>query len=119
MAAEAEDDEEIVSDLITQSDSDNSNESRDHIITNSTVIPVLICQPGYNSPTIVHSVAIFPGKRMGTIKELGAIVKRGSENDVVWITLQARQFNWKKVNIQKVKGDGTEKMYIFYSSVVA
>ena len=56
LAAEAEDDEEIVSNLIPQDDSDNSNESRDHIITNSTVIPVLICQTGYNSPTIVHSL---------------------------------------------------------------
>ena len=56
LAAEAEDDEEIVSDLIAQADSDNSDKSRDHIITNSTVVPVLICQTGYNSPTIVHSL---------------------------------------------------------------
>ena len=40
LSAEAEDDEEIVSNLIPQDDSDNSNKSRDHIITNSTVIPV-------------------------------------------------------------------------------
>ena len=38
LAAEAEDDEEIVSNLITQSESDNSNESRYQIITNSTAI---------------------------------------------------------------------------------
>ena len=43
LAAEAEDDEEIVDNLINQADSDNIDESRDHIITNSTVIPVSIC----------------------------------------------------------------------------
>ena len=43
LAAEATDDEEIVSDLIPQADSDNNDESKDNIITNSTVIIVLIC----------------------------------------------------------------------------
>ena len=56
-ADDAEDDEEIVSDLINSSISVNSNKSRDHIITKSTVIPVLICQTGYNSPTVVYSLA--------------------------------------------------------------
>ena len=42
LAAEALDDEEIVSNLISQDDSDNSNESSDHIIKKSTVIPWLI-----------------------------------------------------------------------------
>ena len=46
LAAEGEDDEDILSDLIPQSDSGNINESRDQIITNSTVIPVLIYQTG-------------------------------------------------------------------------
>ena len=56
MAVEAED-------LIPQADSDNSDESRDHIITNSAVIPVLICQTVYSSPTIVHSLEKkFPEK---------------------------------------------------------
>ena len=50
-----------------------------------------------------------------TIKNLGAIGKRKSENDLVWITLQFRQFNWKKVNITKVKGDGTDAMSILYN----
>ena len=62
LAAEAEDDEEIVSNLITQYDPDNSNESRYQIITNSTAIPVLIYQTGYNSPTIVNSLEKFPEK---------------------------------------------------------
>ena len=51
LAAEAEDDEEIVSNLIPQDESDNSEESRDSIMTNSTIIPVLICQTEYTSPT--------------------------------------------------------------------
>ena len=51
---EAEDDEKMVSNLITQDESDNKDKSRDHIITNSTVIPVLICQTGYTIPMIVH-----------------------------------------------------------------
>ena len=67
LAAEVEDDEEIVFDLIPQDDSDNNDESRDHIITNFTVIPVLIRRIGYNSPTIVHSLEKFPGKRICTI----------------------------------------------------
>ena len=46
---------------------------------------------------------------------MGAIGKRESKNDVVWITLQARQFKWKKLNIPKVKGYGTDLMSIFYS----
>ena len=70
LTAEADYDEEIVSNLITQSESDKNNESRDHIITNSTVIPVLIYQTGYNSPTIVHSLEKNPGKRIGTIKNV-------------------------------------------------
>ena len=63
LADEAEDDEEMVSDLIPQDNSDNSNNSRDHIIINSTVIPVLICQTGYNSPTIEHSLAKISQKK--------------------------------------------------------
>ena len=35
---------------------------------------------------------------------------------MVWITLQARQIRWKKVNIPKVNGYGTEKMYLFYEN---
>ena len=60
LAAEAEDDKEIVSELIPQEDSDKS---RDHITTNSTVIPVLICQTGYTSPMIVHSLENFARKK--------------------------------------------------------
>ena len=44
-----------------------------------------------------------------------AIGKRESENDVMLITLQARQLKWKKVNIPKVKGDETDLMSIFYA----
>ena len=55
LETDAEDDEGIVYELISQEDSDNSNESKDHITTNSTVIPFLTCQSGYTSPTIVHS----------------------------------------------------------------
>ena len=39
-----------------------------------------------------------------------------SENNVVWITFQARQFKWKKLTIPKVKEDGKEYMSIFYSN---
>ena len=67
LAAEAEDDEAIVSDLIPQSESDNIDESRDNITTKSTVTPVLICQTRYTSPTIVHSLGFFSEKRIGTI----------------------------------------------------
>ena len=63
LAAEEEDDEKILSDLISQAESDKINESRDHIITNSTAILFLICQNGYNSPTIVHSLAYFTQKK--------------------------------------------------------
>ena len=70
LAAEAEDEEEIVSNLVPQEDSDKNDKSRDHIITNSTVLSVLICQTGYTSPTIVHSLANFPGKRIGTIRKI-------------------------------------------------
>ena len=117
LAAEAKDDEEIVSDLIPQSDSDNSDESMDHIITNSTVIKVLICRTGYTSPAIVHSLANTPRKKdRYNKKHLGAIGKREYENIVVWITLQSCQFKWKKVNIPKVKGYETELMSIFYEN---
>ena len=54
LEAEADDDEEIVSDLIPQSNSDHNNESRDHIIKKSTVLPKRICEIGYNSFTIMH-----------------------------------------------------------------
>ena len=63
LAAEAEYDEEILSKLIPQSDSDNNDESRDNKITNSAVIPVLICQTVYSSPTIVHSLANVSRKK--------------------------------------------------------
>ena len=77
LAAEAEDDNEIVSELITQDNTDNSNESRDQIITKSSVIPVLICQTGYTSPTIVHSLENFPQKKDRYNKKFsGAIGKR-------------------------------------------
>ena len=93
LAAEAEDNEEIVSALIPQDDSENSDELRDYIIANSTIIPVLIWQTGYTSPTIVHSLETFPLKKdMYNLTKLGSIGKMESENDVVWITLQAHQF---------------------------
>ena len=76
LAAEAEDYEEIVYNLIFQDDSDNSNKSRYLITTKSTVISVSICQTGYTSPMIVNSFAFPPGKRIGTLKKFG--------------------FNWKK-----------------------
>ena len=78
LAAEAEDDEEIVFDLIPQDDLDNNNKSRDQIITNSTVIPVLISQTGYTRPTIVHYLANISQKKDRYNKEiLGAIENRG------------------------------------------
>ena len=39
-----------------------------------------------------------------------------SENDVVWITLQARQFKWKEVKNPKVKRNGTDAISIFYKN---
>ena len=69
------------------------------------------------SPTIVHSLANTPWKKdRYNEKNLGAIGKREYENVVVWITLQARQFKWRKVNISKVKGYGTDFMSIFYNN---
>ena len=77
LAAEAEDGEEIVSGLISQDNSDNRNKSRDHKITNSTVAPVLICQTGYTSPTIVHSLGKkSPKMDRYKLKHLGAIGRR-------------------------------------------
>ena len=70
LAPEVGDNEEIVSNLIHQSNSDNNYESRDHIITKSTVIPVLICHTGYNSPTVVHSFENISQKRIGTIENI-------------------------------------------------
>ena len=43
LVAEAEDDEKILSELIPKEHSDNSDKSREHTITKSTVVPVLIC----------------------------------------------------------------------------
>ena len=39
-----------------------------------------------------------------------------SEKYVVWITLQACQFKWKRVIVQKVKRDGIDLMSIFYTN---
>ena len=117
VVSETEDHKEILSGLIPQDDSDNRNRSRDNIITNSTIISVLIYQTGYNSPTIMHSLANISRKKIGTIKTyFGVIGKRESENDVVWITLQARHFRWKNVNIPKVKGYGKDAMSVFYNN---
>ena len=62
LAAEVDYDEDIVPGLTSQEESYNIDESRDHITTNSTVITVLICQTGYTSPMIVHSLEISPQK---------------------------------------------------------
>ena len=43
------------------------------------------------------------------------IGKRESENDLVWITLKARQFKWKNLIIIMVKGDVTDLMSIIYA----
>ena len=91
LAAELEGNEELLSNLVPQDDSYNSNEPRDHIITNAAVIPVLICQTGYTSPMIVHSLTIISRKKDRYNKKiLSTIGKRESENDVVWIILQDR-----------------------------
>ena len=105
LAAEAYHDEKILSDLTPQDDSDKSEESRDHIITNSTVIPVLFYQTGYTRPMIVNSLAKQSWKQDRYNKETSvAIGKRGSGNDVVCITLQSRQFKWKKGKNSKSEG---------------
>ena len=78
LAAEAEDDEEIVFDLILQDYSEKSDKSRYHIITNSAIIPVLIYQTGYTSPTIVRSLAKFPEKRIGTIRKFWVRLEKGN-----------------------------------------
>ena len=46
---------------------------------------------------------------------MGAIGKRESENEVVWIKLRSRELNWKKVRVTKVKGYGRGLMFIFYA----
>ena len=117
MATKAEDGEEIVSEIITHEDSDKRDDSRDHMIKNYTVIPVLIYQNGYTSPTIVHSLAeIYQKQDRDNKKILGAIGNREYKNDVVWITLQSLRVKWNKVNISKMKGDRTDLMSIFYSN---
>ena len=74
LAAEEEADEKIVSDIIPQEDSYNSNKSRDHITTKTTILLMLICQTGYTRPLIVHSLANFaPKKDRYDIKTFGAI----------------------------------------------
>ena len=70
LSADAEDDENILSDLTPQKYSKNINEIRDHITTNSTIIPVLIYQTGYTSPTIVHSLENSVQKRTGMIRTI-------------------------------------------------
>ena len=100
MAAEAEDDEGVVFDLTPEEDSNISEKTRNHITTNSTDVTVLIYQTGYNSPMIVHYLVNFSLKEDRYDKKvLGSIGKRESEDNIVWITLQARQFKWKKVTI--------------------
>ena len=92
LSAEAEDDKDIVSNLTPQEDSDKIEKNRYHITTNSTIIPVLIYQTGYTSPMMVYSLANFDRKKDRYYERiLGAIGKREPENDVLWITLQARQ----------------------------
>ena len=46
---------------------------------------------------------------------MDAIEKRKSENEVVWISLQARQLKCKNAIIPKLKGDRTDLMFIFYA----
>ena len=84
LAADIEYDEEIVYNIIPQYDSDNNDKSRNHMIINSSIIPVLIYHTVYTSPTIVHSLENFPRKKDRYNKKcLGAIEKMESENDVV------------------------------------
>ena len=71
LAADAEDGEEVLSNLITQDESDNSDDSRGHIITNSAVVLVLICQTGYTSYTIVHSLTKISRKKDRYNKKIG------------------------------------------------
>ena len=99
MPDEAEDDEEIVSKLISLEEYYNNNESRDHIITNSTIIPVIICQTWYTSPTIVRSLENISQKNDRYNKKLLGAME--SKNDMVWITLQDRQSKWKKGKFQR------------------
>ena len=69
--AETKDDDKIFSDLIPQDDSDNNDKSRDNIIKYSTFISLLICQTGYNSYTIVHSLGKNPRKKDRYNKKIG------------------------------------------------
>ena len=78
LAAKANDDEEILPNLINQENSDNSNDSRDYIIKKSTVIPVLICHTGYTSPTIVHSLEPPPPPKICTIRKFWVRLKKGN-----------------------------------------
>ena len=60
-----------------QSNSDHNNESRDHIIKKSTVLPKRICEIGYNSFTIMHFLEKNSQEKDRYNKNsLGAIGKR-------------------------------------------
>ena len=63
----------------------------------------------------MHSLENFIRKKDGYDNFLGEIGKRESENEVVWITLQARKFEWKKVTIPKLKEYETDLVSIFYA----
>ena len=65
----------------------------------------------------MHSLVISPLKKDRYSKKiLGAIGKMESEDDVVWIIIQARQLKCKKGTIPKIKEDGKDLIFIFYAN---
>ena len=57
----------------------------------------------------------LPEKKIGMMRKFGCNLKKGILKNVVWITLQDRQFKLKNVKIPKVKKDGTDLNSIFYA----
>ena len=119
LAADAEDDEDVLLDLEPQGESDKNEETREYITTQSDVLPLLVFQAGYIQPNIVHSVGIYATsarkRDMWDKHMIGAIGKRETEDDVVWISLATSHFKWKDVVIPTIESDESDLMSTFYN----
>ena len=121
LAADAEDDQDIILDLEPQGDSDKNEETREYITTHSDVLPILVFQTGFRRPNMVHSLGIYATsarrRDMWDKHMIGAIGNRETVDDVVWISLQASNFKWKDVEIPIINDDESDTMSIFYNDM--
>ena len=119
LAAEAEDDEDVVAELKVQGEGDNNLVVKEFLVNQVDPVGVLFFQPNHRQPHFIHSLGMFTGgpRRKDTYDGhmLGAIGKRETVTDIQWFSVPPRMLRWAHKDVINIAADGSDEMSTFFS----